>query len=528
MRLVRTRPAARPVTRLLALLPLLCLAACSAQGQEANSSGGASGIGGASVTSGGSSNAKTGGFTAGGAASTGTGGSAGSPNDNASKKTLGSKGGALELNGVTVTIPPGALADDTELTVALAVPNGLPGLGAGLAFDSSIVELLPHGITFALPVTVTLPHQGFGTAVYRLADDSDPDWEPVSGVTVGPFAVTFETTAFSFYAVVRREGELVYDYEVPFFLHDGLQTLGISDLVYDRGSVYWIERIDDNAKIWRLRLDTEPGPPTLVISKPTPLEFNLSSVWTTKDHLVWEAIGADVRPGQLRLTGVLSVAKDGTGYRELPLILPTFSRNDGFVSLVYPDGNTGTDPDVYQVSPATGGTTLLSSALRDLVRRECLYDSENDTVGCVIGTQTTDGEGGGGVATFDFKTGQRKTLGRSDLLIPGTIQQNASQWLTTSLNVPRAIVIWPKIGGDFRRLDLFQEPVFAVDDEAIFMCERSAEDGRPMERIALSDLTKSQLVSGCQQVLGVDDDYVYYVGDPFPGRRYVFMRFPKR
>jgi hypothetical protein len=149
-------------------------------------------------------------------------------------------------------------------------------------------------------------------------------------------------------------------------------------------------------------------------------------------------------------------------------------------------------------------------------------------VGCVIGSQTTDGDGGGGVATFDFKTGQRKALGRSNTLLLGTIQQNASQWFSTSMNVPRAIAIWPKIGGDFRLFQLSQEPVFAVDDEALYLCQGTVEGGGPIERVAVSDLGKSRLVpGGCHQILGVDDDYVYYVGDPYPGERYAFWRFPK-
>ncbi len=60
-------------------------------------------------------------------------------------------------DGVTVTIPPEALAADTSLQITTAVPGELLPLPAGVQVGPKMYALLPHGVRFSVPVTLTLP-----------------------------------------------------------------------------------------------------------------------------------------------------------------------------------------------------------------------------------------------------------------------------------------------------------------------------------------------------------------------------------
>jgi len=76
--------------------------------------------------------------------------------DTSVSAVIGAGGGSVEgPAGVTVTIPAGALSEETTITVS-APDSGFPGLPA--VASSGVVALEPHGLTFALPVTIALPH----------------------------------------------------------------------------------------------------------------------------------------------------------------------------------------------------------------------------------------------------------------------------------------------------------------------------------------------------------------------------------
>ncbi len=67
--------------------------------------------------------------------------------------TIGSAGGTLTTpGGVTLVIPPGALATDTMITVVYA------GNGMGMGTVGDVFELLPDATTFAVPVALTVPY----------------------------------------------------------------------------------------------------------------------------------------------------------------------------------------------------------------------------------------------------------------------------------------------------------------------------------------------------------------------------------
>jgi len=73
---------------------------------------------------------------------------------------IGSKGGTVtDEGGSSVVIPPGALSKETEITVityrdGTALPDEM---WSSLFGENGAAEFLPDGLTFALPVTITVP-----------------------------------------------------------------------------------------------------------------------------------------------------------------------------------------------------------------------------------------------------------------------------------------------------------------------------------------------------------------------------------
>jgi hypothetical protein len=88
--------------------------------------------------------------------------------------TITSAGGTITSKDglVKLVFPPGAVADDTPVTIALIDPTDLPLEFAEMAADSAY-ELSPSGIEFLMPITVTVkipgkPVQGDGSLLSPL------------------------------------------------------------------------------------------------------------------------------------------------------------------------------------------------------------------------------------------------------------------------------------------------------------------------------------------------------------------------
>ena len=70
---------------------------------------------------------------------------------------IGPAGGTvIGPNGASVVIPPGALATNTTITIA-QTSAGSPPLPGGFTSFGPMFAFTPHGTTFAVPVTMTLP-----------------------------------------------------------------------------------------------------------------------------------------------------------------------------------------------------------------------------------------------------------------------------------------------------------------------------------------------------------------------------------
>ncbi|MDQ3032556.1 MAG: hypothetical protein M3Y87_09085 [Myxococcota bacterium] len=103
-------------------------------------------------------------------------------------------------------MPPNALAEPVAIGVAEAALGDLPELPASLRAAGPAIALTPHGTTFDVAITVSLPvHDDPTTAVevWRLDDDADESWELVEEVTPEAGLATITTDRFSYYVTAR-------------------------------------------------------------------------------------------------------------------------------------------------------------------------------------------------------------------------------------------------------------------------------------------------------------------------------------
>lgn len=119
---------------------------------------------------------------------------------------LGPGGGAVEHEGATLTVPPGALASDVPFQVATAAPA--VSLPAGFEPAGEVFRFTPHGLAFADTATISLPFDGTlgGLAVLVLDGPDDDAWDPVPGATFGDGNATFPVDHLSDYVVAGIAG----------------------------------------------------------------------------------------------------------------------------------------------------------------------------------------------------------------------------------------------------------------------------------------------------------------------------------
>lgn len=121
----------------------------------------------------------------------------------ASVATIGAAGGVVtESSGAGVTVPAGALSTDTPIGVAQS-SAGAPAMPAGLQAFGPMVAFTPHGTSFAVPATITVPFDpssvpaGTMPTLYK-TNAAMTAWEPVIGATVSGSTMTGQVVGFSF------------------------------------------------------------------------------------------------------------------------------------------------------------------------------------------------------------------------------------------------------------------------------------------------------------------------------------------
>jgi len=123
-------------------------------------------------------------------------------------------GGTLTLGGATVAIPPNAVAEPTTVTLEQIDPESVAELPGGYEAAGPMLVLLPHGLSFSEPVTITLEHTSDAPpqdlAVLRLDDETDSSWEDVAGVSADSTSISFETQRFCVLLPAMPDGEVIY------------------------------------------------------------------------------------------------------------------------------------------------------------------------------------------------------------------------------------------------------------------------------------------------------------------------------
>lgn len=125
--------------------------------------------------------------------------------------TIGPEGGtATAPDGAKVVVPPGALSSHVPIQIEFAGP-GAPDLPPGLEGAGQVYALLPHGTTFAEPVSVVvpLPASALGPAQtpegpgpYLMKTDANGSWYELAGAAISTEemgeTLSAQTTSFSF------------------------------------------------------------------------------------------------------------------------------------------------------------------------------------------------------------------------------------------------------------------------------------------------------------------------------------------
>jgi uncharacterized delta-60 repeat protein len=119
---------------------------------------------------------------------------------------IGPAGGTVTgPNGAKVVIPAGALTSDTLINIT-QTSAGSPVLLAGFSATGFMFEFTPHGITFAIPVTMTLPFNGAlvpaGNSPQFYKTNALNQWEQIANAIFGVDSVSAQVAGFSHATVV--------------------------------------------------------------------------------------------------------------------------------------------------------------------------------------------------------------------------------------------------------------------------------------------------------------------------------------
>src|SRR4051812_10217510 len=122
---------------------------------------------------------------------------------------MGSAGGTVtEASGGRVVIPAGALATNVDIKVTQTA-TGAPALPAGVTAAGAVFAFTPHGTTFAVPATITVPFDpalvaaGATPKLFK-TNANQTAFEPLTGATISGASMSAQVTSFSF-AVVAIE-----------------------------------------------------------------------------------------------------------------------------------------------------------------------------------------------------------------------------------------------------------------------------------------------------------------------------------
>ncbi|XP_035693850.1 ankyrin-3-like [Branchiostoma floridae] len=124
-------------------------------------------------------------------------------------RKLGPGGGELQTGSCTVTVPPGAVTMETEITYQVINPNDVTiPLKDGDMLMSDIIELGPHGTTFHQPVTVQMQYSSMSSggdteAVMWVTEDRS-QWTELTTIKKIENKLSVLVDHFSIFAVISQ------------------------------------------------------------------------------------------------------------------------------------------------------------------------------------------------------------------------------------------------------------------------------------------------------------------------------------
>jgi Calx-beta domain/ZU5 domain len=136
----------------------------------------------------------------------GGGGDSGGGGTSQTGTVVGAAGGTVTgPNGAKVVIPAGALATDTTINIE-QIASSTAVLPAGFSVSGQIFAFTPHGTTFAVPVTMTLPFNPAlvpaGTTPQFYKTNAQFQWEQIANATFGADTASAQVTSFSDVVIV--------------------------------------------------------------------------------------------------------------------------------------------------------------------------------------------------------------------------------------------------------------------------------------------------------------------------------------
>jgi hypothetical protein len=133
------------------------------------------------------------------------GGCGGGDNPPPPQPVVGAAGGTVAgPNGAQVVVPAGALAANTAIAVDQS-SSGAPALPAGVNALGSMFAFTPHGTTFAVPVTITVPFNAgslpAGATPLLYKTNAAGAWEQVANASVNAGTISAQVSSFSWLIV---------------------------------------------------------------------------------------------------------------------------------------------------------------------------------------------------------------------------------------------------------------------------------------------------------------------------------------
>lgn len=447
------------------------------------------------------------------------------PDGKPATQTVGPDGAVVAFDGGSIDLPAGALSEEVLVTVtplgsaAGLPPLALPGVAEPLELASAVFAFTPHGLQLSSPATVTLRYAEPGHLVVRLDDDEDLTWEAVDGALLQNGDARFETSHFSYYAVVRRLGAAPLVGEPVLTIDDSAtRSVGTERAVFDGGRLFWTRDRDGTLAVLTAELSgAVPAQESVLFQVPWVADPGWSNppLVATTTHLVFPLIGKLELGGEpMTNDGFASLSRDGTAFR--PKIWDNWwavARGPDIVA------NSFTE-FAYQVSPANG-SSMPSPFPNGLLEPSCVYDPAADEAGCL--------NDGWGLFSYRFGDSTYRLIAEWNEIAPKQfgsirIKANATHWFApVELVSGWAIAAFARSGEGVTHYE--QVPALgavAVDDHHLYACIDGA-----LTRIDLTpNPTRVVLTEDCSEafgvsILGVDGSRVYYVhSDEGPHQMY--------